>query len=169
MSDLDLNYKIITLDLLSKVDFPLSNSQICEFFVGRGYTEYFKIQEILNDLAETEMITVDNTHGTTFYHISEEGLKTLPLFPDRLSVQVEDDIRAFFAENKIEMKKLNSVTADYYPSAGGYSIHCKVAEEERTTIEVMMRVPTKELAETICTNWKVRYEDVYDKLIETLI
>lgn len=169
MSDLDLSYKIITLDLLFRAGFPLSNSQICDFFVGKGYTEYFKIQEVLNDLVETEMIRVDNTHGTTFYRITEEGEKTLPLFPDRITAKVEEDVSSFFAENQIEMKKRNSVMADYYDSGDGFTIHCKVSEEERVVIDLTLHASSKELAEAICTNWRVRYEDVYDTLIEALV
>ncbi len=34
-------YKLMILYLIEKVDFPLSNSQISEFILDKGYTNYF--------------------------------------------------------------------------------------------------------------------------------
>ena len=33
-------YKLIILYMLDKVDFPLTNSQISEFVLDKGYTDY---------------------------------------------------------------------------------------------------------------------------------
>ena len=38
-------YKLIILYMLDKVDFPLTNSQISEFVLDKGYTDYFKLQQ----------------------------------------------------------------------------------------------------------------------------
>ena len=37
-------YKLMILYLIEKVDFPLSNSQISEFILDKGYTNYFTVQ-----------------------------------------------------------------------------------------------------------------------------
>ena len=42
-------YKLIILYMLDKVDFPLTNSQISEFVLDKGYTDYFKLQQALSD------------------------------------------------------------------------------------------------------------------------
>ena len=44
-------YKLIILYMLDKVDFPLTNSQISEFVLDKGYTDYFKLQQALSELA----------------------------------------------------------------------------------------------------------------------
>ena len=49
-------YKLIILYMLQKVDFPLTNSQISEFILDRGYTTYFTLQSVLSELAESDMI-----------------------------------------------------------------------------------------------------------------
>ena len=38
-------YKLMILYLIEKVDFPLSNSQISEFILDKGYTNYFYCSE----------------------------------------------------------------------------------------------------------------------------
>ena len=43
-------YKLIILYMLNEVDFPLTNSQISEFILDEGYTNYFKLQLALSEL-----------------------------------------------------------------------------------------------------------------------
>lgn len=46
-------YKLIILYMLNKVDFPLTNAQISEFFLENEYTNYFSLQEAINDLDDS--------------------------------------------------------------------------------------------------------------------
>ena len=39
-------YKLMILYLIEKVDFPLSNSQISEFILDKGYTNYLLFREL---------------------------------------------------------------------------------------------------------------------------
>ena len=41
MTDALTLYKLIILYMLDKVDFPLTNSQLSEFILDKGYTDYF--------------------------------------------------------------------------------------------------------------------------------
>lgn len=43
-------YKLMVLYMLSKVNFPLSNSQIADFMLDKQYTTYFTLQEVLSPL-----------------------------------------------------------------------------------------------------------------------
>ena len=49
-------YKLIILYMLNQVDFPLTNSQISEFILDKGYTTYFKLQQALSELLESGFI-----------------------------------------------------------------------------------------------------------------
>ena len=50
MAEPNMIYKISVLLLLSKVDFPLSNAQIVQFYLDKEYTDYFTIQQVISDL-----------------------------------------------------------------------------------------------------------------------
>ena len=50
-------YKLMVLYMLNKVDFPLTNSQISEFILDKGYTNYFTLQQALHDLSEQNIST----------------------------------------------------------------------------------------------------------------
>ena len=58
-------YKLIILYMLDKVDFPLTNSQISEFVLDKGYTDYFKLQQALSELADSGLILKESTHNRT--------------------------------------------------------------------------------------------------------
>ena len=62
-------YKLIILYMLDKVDFPLTNSQISEFILNEGYTNYFTVQQTISELVESGFIHEESTHNRTFYHL----------------------------------------------------------------------------------------------------
>ena len=55
-------YKLMVLYMLSKVNFPLSNSQIADFMLDKQYTTYFTLQEVLSSLADDGFVNVLTYH-----------------------------------------------------------------------------------------------------------
>ena len=49
-------YKITILYMLDKAGFPLTNTQISNFFLDRDYTDYFRVQEVIGDLEDAGLI-----------------------------------------------------------------------------------------------------------------
>ena len=43
-------YKLMILYMLNKVNFPLTNSQLTQFFLDKEYTTYFTLQQVLSEL-----------------------------------------------------------------------------------------------------------------------
>ena len=70
-------YKLIILYMLQKVDFPLTNSQISEFILDRGYTTYFTLQSVLSELAESDMIRQEIILNSSYYSLTESGEEAL--------------------------------------------------------------------------------------------
>ena len=51
-------YKLMILYMLKQVKFPLTNSNISDFFVSKEYTTYFIVQQALTELLEANLISV---------------------------------------------------------------------------------------------------------------
>ena len=66
-------YKLIILYMLNKVNFPLTNTQISNFILDKGYTTYFTIQHAINDLLESDLIEVRTYRNSSQYHITKSG------------------------------------------------------------------------------------------------
>ena len=58
-------YKLMILYMLDRVDFPLTGSQISQFILDKGYTNYFNLQIALNELIENDFIkpTTERNHS----------------------------------------------------------------------------------------------------------
>ena len=89
-------YKLIVLYMLEKVDFPLSNTQISDFFLEKEYTNYFTVQQVVHDLIETDLISTESTHSNTQYSITAAGKETLQFFHDKISPAIQNDILHYF-------------------------------------------------------------------------
>lgn len=93
-------YKLTILNMLDKVDFPLTNTQISDFFLEQEYTDYFRVQQVLNDLADSGLIRTESTHSNTQYYITAAGRETLGFFRDKLTDAIEHDTIAYFEKIK---------------------------------------------------------------------
>ncbi|MFV0465136.1 MAG: DUF4364 family protein [Lachnospiraceae bacterium] len=170
MADPITIYKITTLAMLDKVDFPLSNTQIINFFLENDYTDFFTIHLIINELLDSELMSAEVTHDNTQYTITAVGLDTLNYLADKLTPAIEEDINLFFQKNKVILKKKNSVVADFYKNTqNGYSARCKLKENNNDVLDITINVGTKEQAEAICSNWQKKNVDVFASLMDLLL
>ena len=105
MSDSLTLYKLIILFMLDKVDFPLTTSQISEFILEKEYTNYFTIQQALNELTDSHLVRADTMRGTTYYQNTDEGKNTVTYFGDRIPQAIVDDIMSYLDQNRYTLKK----------------------------------------------------------------
>lgn len=159
-------YKLIVLYMLSRVTFPLTKAQICDFILEKEYTNFMTLQQAISELIDAELITAKSSHNRTHLAITEEGLETLNFFKYRIDDYIKKDVDAFFAENKLEMRNEVSVLSDYYKSTSGeYEAHLKAVEDKVTLVEIVLSVPNEDTASAICSNWQKNNQDIYQYLI----
>lgn len=107
-------YKIIILYMLEKVNFPLSNNQITNFFLDHGYTSYFHVQQTIHELLESKLMEEKKQGTSTCYQTTEEGRTTLSYFEKKISDEIREEINTYLKENDYEMRNANSIKAEYY-------------------------------------------------------
>ncbi len=163
-------YKLIILYMLRKVDFPMTNSQISEFILDKGYTTYFKLQQAISELIESGFIREESTHSRTFYHLTEDGEETIQYFKSNISQAIIDDIEQFLKEKQYELKNEVAVKSDYYRNTNmEYSVRCQVIENNLPLIDITVTVPTEAEAETIAKNWSERNQKIYARVMSNLL
>ena len=89
-------YKLTILYMLDKAGFPLSNTQISNFFLEKEYTDYFRVQEVIGDLVNADLINFKSTHSNTQYTLTAAGKETLGFFKDKITDGIESDVKSFF-------------------------------------------------------------------------
>ena len=170
MAEPNTLYKLIILYMLEKVDFPLTNTQISNFFLEKEYTDYFTIQQVIHDLIDSDLIHFESTHNNTQYLATAAGKETLRYFRDKVSESIQEDVLDYFSNKKMEFKNENSILSDYYKTAdAGYAIRCQIKERGNSLLNLTLTVKTKEQAEAICQNWNTASSDVYALLMDALL
>ncbi len=163
-------YKLIILYMLSKVDFPLTTSQISDFALNGEYMTYFRLQQTLSGLAETGLVTEETTHSRTYYHLTEEGAETVDFFKNEISPDIRKNIVSFLKQKKYELKNESSVKADYQRTPkGDYLVSCQVTEQNAPLVELHLTVPDEAEAEAIASNWQKKNQEVYARIMADLL
>lgn len=156
--------------MLSKVDFPLSNSQISDFMLNKEYTTYFKLQQALSELIDANFIREETVRNRTLYHLTEDGASTIEYFNTSISHAIQKDIIDYLREKKYDLKNEISVRADYYRNTNKeYSVHCQVIESRLPLIELTVTVPSEDEANTIADNWQKKNQEIYAKIMADLL
>lgn len=156
--------------MLSKVDFPLSNSQISEFILDKEYTTYFKLQQALSELMDAGFIREESTHNRTIYHLTEDGASTIEYFGNNISHAIQKDIKDYLREKKYDLKNEISVKADYYRNTNKeYSVHCQVIENKLPLIDLTITVPSETEAKTASDNWQKKNQEIYAQIMAHLL
>lgn len=163
-------YKLIILYMLKKVNFPLTNAQVSEFVLDQGYTTYFTLQQIINELLDSGLIHKEKIRNTSRYYITDAGTETLEFFENKISRPIKDDIDKYLKENQFQLRNEVSVVADYYKTTTGeYTAECKVTEKNADLITLSLTVPLEEQAIAICDHWSGKCQEIYSFLMKELM
>ncbi len=169
MEELTILFKVTVLSLLSHSKLTLTGSQISAFFQEYEYTDYLKSQFTIGDLLDTGLIAFEEGGSGTHLTLTVAGEKTLASFSDRISPEIEKDIRDYLKRHSIAIRENHDITAYYDRDVrGGYLCNLKAVENDKTVFSCLLSVPTEAQAENICLNFRERYQDVYISLLDEL-
>lgn len=163
-------YKVTILYMLNRADFPLSNTQFVDFFLEHNYTDYFQVQNALQDLLDSELIISKHTHSNLQYFLTDKGRESLDFFQSKISDGIVTDVADFFQTHDIAIRRAASITSDYFPAANGaYQVRCQATADGKPVIDLTLTVPGRTQAQTVCANWNRDAEEIYTYLLEQLI
>lgn len=162
-------YKLIVLYMLDQITVPLSKATINAFILDKGYTNYMTLQQAIGELIDNQLIQQKNDANRALLTITTEGRDTLKYFENRISDAIKEDVKNFLLENKAQLKNDYSITSNYYKSVSGeYEAQLMAKEKDVLLMDLRISVPTQEMAEDVCLNWKKRNEEVYRMLTQML-
>ena len=160
-------YKLMTLYMLNKVNFPLTNTQISGFFLDKEYASYFVFQQVISELLDSKLITSEVVRNTSYYRITDDGIETIELFTSKIPVAIIDDIDIFLIDNKYELRNQVGTLADYYKSTNqDYVVNCQIKEGQSTLIDLSISVPSEDVAENMCNNWQNMSQELYETIMK---
>ncbi|WP_216696802.1 DUF4364 family protein [Anaerostipes faecalis] len=163
-------YKLMILYLIGKVDFPLSNSQVSEFIIEKGYTNYFNVQRAFHELEEEEMLRIKTIRNMSHYSLTEEGKEAIDMFEYQIPNSIKEDIGQFLDEKEYELRKETDLEADFFPAKRDeYTVHLRIKEKDSLLLELNLNVVSREQAVHICDHWNQMHSEIYSTLIQKLL
>ena len=162
-------YKLMVLYMLKEVNFPLTNSQLSQFFLDKEYTTYFTLQQVLSELIDSKLIADRRSGNSTRYEITSDGLETLGFFGNDIGAAAIADMDQYLSENKFRLRSEAGTTADFFNECPeNFIAHCEVREGRNLLIGLDLSVPDEKQASRICTNWRERSQEIYSFIIKKL-
>lgn len=162
-------YKLIILYMLNRVSFPLTKAQVCDFILGKEYTNFLTLQQAISDLTDTRLISAKSLSNRTHLLITEEGKQTLEYFGNRVSSAIKEDVDTYLKENELELRNEVSIQASYYKSTSGeYEAELTAREKGTKLVTIRLSVPLEEMAASVCDNWQKKNQQIYQYLTEEL-
>ena len=163
-------YKLIVLYMLQNADDTLTNSQISEFILDRGYTNYFHLQQALSELVEAELVNKDTRSNASHYRVTEDGRKTLSFFQQDLSSEIKQEVKEYLNSAGFKAEDRIVTSADYYiTKQGDYSVRCQLIEKGNSLIDLNIAAPNLEAAKSMCQKWPSHSQEIYGKIMEELL
>lgn len=163
-------YKLMILYILDASEFPLTNSQVCEFLLEKGYTTYFTTQATISDLIEAQFISVRQQNNNTFYQLTTSGKETLEAFASSISDGIKNDVLKFLEEKRYLLRHANEVTATFIPKKGDeFEVELALKDGKDSLVNIQLTVSSELQAELICDHWNKRSVEIYDHLLSALL
>lgn len=162
-------YKLIVLYILNKVSFPLSIAQISDLVLEKEYTSFLTLQQVINELTQTGLVTAKTLVNRTHLQITAEGRSTLSYFENRISDVIKSEIEDYLRKNELEMRNESSIQSNYYRTVNGeFETDLVAVDKDVNLVTIRLTVPTEELALSICDNWQKRNREIYQYLTTEL-
>lgn len=161
--------KILILYFFKIIDMPVGSMQFARVMLENRLINYFYMQQYLSELIEENLVTAEKKDGISYYKITDKGLKILDMFESILPAGLKKLLKDSIAEikNKIHMETM--ITADYIPEGDGYTVLCKIRENDFSLMEIKLAAGTKEDARNICKNWTSFPQEIYLEILDTMI
>lgn len=162
-------YKLIVLYMLDRVTFSMTAAQVSDFILERDYTNFLSLQQAISDLVEAKLITAETVRNRTHLSITPEGRETLVCFEGRISSSIKQEINAYFKEKEYDLRNEVAVQGSYYRSTSGeYETRLVAKDRNINLVEIVLSVPTEEIAASICDNWQQKNQEIYQHLVTEL-
>ena len=163
-------YKLIVLYMLDQVSFPITTAQISDFILGKEYTTFLTLQQVINQLTDAKMVSARTVRNRNYLEITDEGRETLDYFQNRMHYGIRQDIKAYLRENEYTLRYEVSVEGDYsLTPSGEYEVRLSATEKGALLAGITLSVPTEEMASSICESWQKKNEDIYQYLMQQLL
>lgn len=161
--------KVLILYILSKINKPITNSELLNLVQSIEEMNYFYFQQFLIDLKENRYLIEYEQEKQKYYTITMSGRETIKLTIDMLPGSIKDKVDATLKTTLKEMENEEAIYADFYPSKEDeFMIKCGIKEDGKKVFEVQVFSSSRDNSIKIIENWKKNAVSIYPKIVGML-
>lgn len=162
-------YKLIILYMIEVTKSPLSNSDISDYILDKGYTDSIKLQIAINELIDEGLITPNTMHNRTYLSLTDDGTSTIESLESRISPTVRSKIYEYLIAKKSELNEKHSILTSHHKSDSGYTANFIAKDKDGELMNLSLSFPTEALAISACENFNKNSSDIYSFIIGKLM
>ncbi len=161
--------KVLILYILSKINKPITNSELLDLIQSITDMNYFYFQQFLIDLIENKYIIEFEQSKVKFYAITQSGRETVTLTLDMLAGSIKGKIDETLKKTLKEIEETEAVYTDFFPiKQNEFMICCGIKEDNKKIFEVQVFSSSRDNSIRIMENWKKNATTLYPKIVEML-
>lgn len=170
MAEQDTLYKLMILYMLKRVNFPMSMSQLWQYFRGKDCLTEEGLGRTLASLTESNLVLEEEVNGVPRFEMTKQGDEALYYFKNDIPDEIVSEMEAFISANKFQVKKESGVQADYYKSPDeDYYVHLKVREGKTILFELKLSVPTEDQAKVLSRHLEKNAQEIYAYVMKKIV
>lgn len=170
--------KIIILYILSRIP-GITVGELTAMALDTCYMNYFAFATAFDDLLASSFITrmvrkgekEKDSDGKPVLRcdMTGIGLETLNRLQHLIPEHIHTFLNKAFLDWEKSLKKNAEVKSTYEPDFfGGYNVNLILSDGTRNLIDLKISVPSKEIAVSICSNWKANTQSQYLSILSLL-
>lgn len=161
-----LEIKFLILYVAARVTEPLPRSDLQALTMIDDGIDYFAFSECLNDLVETEHLSVN---GEEQYAITPKGMKNSEICQSSLPYSVRMRADSEIAAYNKELVRRAQVRAAVTPRENGtYTVELSLSDDVDNVMKLRLMVATREMAEDLAERFRQNPERVYGDMLRAL-
>lgn len=161
--------KVLILYILSKIEKPITNTELLELVQSIEEMNYFYYQQFLIDLKENRYILEYVQEKQKYHVITKLGRETVKLTIDMLPGAIKDKVDENLKKTMKKIENEEAIYADFFPNKEDeILIKCGIKENSQKVFEVQVYSSSRDNAIKIIENWKKNATVIYPKMVEML-
>ena len=155
--------RLILLYILNRLKMAVSNDDLAQIVINTTSIEWFDFQLILKELIQNNLVCLTDDK----IEITTEGVEVIQQYSDEILIGIKNTINEYLKKFD-KMSSFSKINANFRKENDNYIVTLSLLELNEKLIEINLSVPTRDLANTICKNFKKNTISIYRQIINIL-
>ena len=156
--------RLIILYILYKFQIAINQDNLTEIILETTPIKWLEVQPLITELIQNQLIDqIENK-----LEISGKGYEIVENYQSDILISIRENIDQYYKKNLDKITSNISIVANFKKVNQSYSVHLFLSELNESLLELTLSVPTREMAESICTKFKKDTTQIYRSIIKIL-